>query len=187
MPSGVERTVVDRRASCSTAGNAMLRAPTDLAARPDVAYTAVMATSQPVCDQINLIVDDMDATVAFYRRLGLTIADAPAWLPGSNARHVEVEMPSGLRLEFDNREMAAIWHGSSSGDGRGRAVLGFSLPSRDAVDERYAQLTAAGYTGRRAPCDAFWGARFAIVQDPDGNDVGLMSPADPARRFVPGT
>jgi uncharacterized glyoxalase superfamily protein PhnB len=64
-------------------------------------------------------------------------------------------------------------------------VLGFSVASRDAVDERYAALTGAGYPGRQPPYDAFWGARYAVVQDPDGRDVGLMSPIDPDRKFVP--
>jgi len=30
-------------------------------------------------------------------------------------------------------------------------VIGFSLPARDAVDERYARLTAAGYAGGQPP------------------------------------
>ena len=64
-------------------------------------------------------------------------------------------------------------------------VLGFRLPSNDAVDERYAELTAAAYTGRQPPFDAFWGARYAIVADPDGNDVGLMGPIEESRRFMP--
>lgn len=33
--------------------------------------------------------------------------------------------------------------------------------------------------------DAFWGARFAVVADPDGNEVGLMSPIDEERRRWP--
>ena len=95
-------------------------------------------------------------------------------------------MPNGVRLEFDNYEMVAIWYpGWTARDGSPRAVLGFSLASREAVDELYAELTLAGYVGRQAPHDAFWGARYAIVQDPDGNDVGLMSPKDPERRFTP--
>jgi uncharacterized glyoxalase superfamily protein PhnB len=64
-------------------------------------------------------------------------------------------------------------------------VIGFALPSREAVDERYAALVAAGHHGRQAPFDAFWGARYAIVADPDGNDVGLMSPIDESRRTWP--
>jgi hypothetical protein len=33
--------------------------------------------------------------------------------------------------------------------------------------------------------DAFWGARYAIVADPDGSDVGLMSPIDEQRQTWP--
>ena len=64
-------------------------------------------------------------------------------------------------------------------------VIGFALPTREAVDERYAELTSAGYAGRQPPFDAFWGARYAIVADPDGHDVGLMSPMDSSRRTWP--
>ena len=58
----------------------------------------------PLLDQLNLVVRDMEATLTFYRRLGLEIAD-------------EV-----------------------------------------------------------------WGARYAIIEDPDGNHVGIMSPSDSSRR-----
>ena len=61
-------------------------------------------------------------------------------------------------------------------------VLGFAFPSREAVDATYADLVAAGYKAQQAPFDAFWGARYAVVEDPDGNAVGLMSPVDPNRR-----
>ena len=56
------------------------------------------------------------------------------------------------------------------------------LPDRQAVDDRYAELISAGYRGRQPPFDAFWGSRYAIVADPDGNDVGLMSPVEVCRR-----
>jgi len=64
-------------------------------------------------------------------------------------------------------------------------VLGFSVATRDDVDRIYAEVTGAGYTGQQAPYDAFWGARYAIVADPDGNAVGIMSPSDPDRRSAP--
>jgi catechol 2,3-dioxygenase-like lactoylglutathione lyase family enzyme len=145
-----------------------------------------MANSQPRFDQVNLVVRDMDAALAFYRRLGVAIHDGGEWPPGSGARHVEADSPGGARFELDNRPMAAIWHaGWRSGSEGSRTVFGFSLPSRQAVDELFGDLTAAGHPGRQPPHDAFWGARYAIVQDPDGNDVGLMSPIEPKRRFVP--
>ena len=141
-----------------------------------------MADSYSTFDQVNLVVRDMDATLRFYRRLGFTIPDPAMWPPGTAARHAEVAMPGGVHVEFDNHEMAAIWHPAGAGN---RVALGFSLPSREAVDERYADLTSAGYVGRLPPHDAFWGARYGIVQDPDGNDVGLMGPKDPKKRYTP--
>jgi uncharacterized glyoxalase superfamily protein PhnB len=94
--------------------------------------------------------------------------------------------PGGFSLELDTAESVQLWHAGWRADPAStRMVIGFALPSRAAVDDRYADLTAAGYTGRQPPFDAFWGARYAIVADPDGNDVGLMSPMDQARGTWP--
>ncbi|MGH9211315.1 MAG: VOC family protein [Acidimicrobiales bacterium] len=135
----------------------------------------------PVLDQVNLIVRDMDAMVAFYRRLGLKIDDAPApW-----DRHHRTAGPGeGLDLDLDSGQFAAMWNRGWPEGGAG-AVIGFRLPDREAVDRVYKDLAGAGYTGQQPPYDAFWGARYAIVEDPDGNSVGLMSPADPERRTRP--
>ncbi len=141
----------------------------------------------PQFDQVNLVVRDMGATLAFYRKLGFDVPDdGSEWPPGSGAKHVDVRFSGGVRLEFDNLPMAKLWHAGWRESGHGsKAVLGISLPTREAVDERYAELTAAGYTGCQPPYDAFFGARYAIVEDPDGNDVGLMSPIEASRKFVP--
>jgi uncharacterized glyoxalase superfamily protein PhnB len=145
-----------------------------------------MRDSQASFDQVNLVVGDMDAALDFYRRLGVTIHGAPEWPPGSGARHAEADSVGEARFELDNHTMAAIWHvGWRQAAGGSRVVLGFSFASREAVDERYADLVGAGYVGRQPPYDAFWGARYAIVQDPAGNDVGLISPVDPTKRSVP--
>ena len=42
-----------------------------------------------------------------------------------------------------------------------------------------------GYHGHLAPIDAYWGARYAEVDDPNGNIVGLQSPIDPGRAGPP--
>ncbi len=44
------------------------------------------------------------------------------------------------------------------------------------MDELYAELTGAGHMGHLEPWDAFWGQRYAILRDPDGNDVALFAP-----------
>ena len=46
----------------------------------------------------------------------------------------------------------------------------------DAVDAAYERLVALGYDGHKAPWDAPWGQRYALVRDPDGNSVDLFAP-----------
>ena len=133
----------------------------------------------PVLDQINLVVADMEATVAFYRRLGLDIPDTD---PAFQAHHRSARFPGGIDFDIDSVEFARHW---DEGWRSGAGVIGFKLASREQVDAVYADLTSAGYVGQQEPYDAFWGARYAIVEDPDGNPVGIMSPLDPARRRSP--
>ena len=64
-------------------------------------------------------------------------------------------------------------------------VIGFKVDRREEVDELVAALAADGVPVQQEPYDAFWGARYAIVSDPDGNGVGVMSPVDPARSSQP--
>jgi catechol 2,3-dioxygenase-like lactoylglutathione lyase family enzyme len=152
---------------------------------------------QPTLSQLNMVVRDMDATLAFYRRLGFVIEAE------SGASHVELPLPNGLVVEFDDAESVAMWHsgwpGITSGPGNtsrpgntgghlstgGGIVLGVALSAREAVDAIYAEVTAAGYAGRQPPYDAFWGSRYAVVEDPDGQQVGLMSPIDDSRKTWP--
>ena len=139
---------------------------------------------KPVLNQLNLVARDVDASLAFYRRLGVDVPDAFASPDG--IRHAEVRFAGGFVLEFDSHELARVYNASwRRPEGGSRALLGFSLPTREAVDALYADLTASGYEGRQPPYDTFWGARYAVVADPDGNDVGLMSPLDDARRTWP--
>ena len=131
---------------------------------------------------LNVIVRDMAASLDFCRRLGIAV---PGPGDGSGAR-VQLKMPGGFSLELDTAESARLWHAGWRADPAGaRVVLGFMLASRQAVDDRYAELTAAGYRGRQPPFDAFWGARYAIVAGPDGNHAGLMSPVGESRRAWP--
>ena len=139
-----------------------------------------MSKQSPKLVQLNLLVEDMAASLDFYRRLGVDTPDE------AGGPHAELSLPGGFSLELDKMESARLWHAGVRADqASGRVVIGFSLPSRDAVDTAYAELTAAGYQGRQAPFDAFWGGRYAIVADPSGNDVGLMSPVDESMRSWP--
>src|SRR5262245_32809485 len=141
-----------------------------------------MSESTPDLHMLNVVVGDMAASLDFYRRLGIAVPGDP----DSAGAHLQLTMPGGFSLELDTAESARLWHAAwRAGPAGARVVLGFVLAGRQAVDDRYAELTAAGYRGRQPPFDAFWGARYAIVADPDGNDVGLMSPVEESRRTWP--
>ncbi|MBW3605883.1 MAG: VOC family protein [Actinobacteria bacterium] len=64
-------------------------------------------------------------------------------------------------------------------------MVGLLVDSRDEVDRLYRTVTAAGHPVGQEPYDAFWGSRYAIVMDPDGNQVGLKSPIDESRTYTP--
>jgi uncharacterized glyoxalase superfamily protein PhnB len=137
-----------------------------------------------VLNQVNLVVTDMAASIAFYRRFGLTVEDPG--LPEWARHHATVLMPGGIRLEMDSEAFARQWNPGWKGRAGGAGcVLFFGVSSRAEVDRVFESVTAAGYAVEKPPEDAFWGARYAIVEDPDGNPVGIMSPIDPARRRPP--
>jgi catechol 2,3-dioxygenase-like lactoylglutathione lyase family enzyme len=137
----------------------------------------------PVLTGVNLFCKDLAASVAFYRRLGLDIDDGHPW----SGHHIEVPMANGIQLELDSVELTKGYDTgyTAPAGGGSRNVIIFHLPTREAVDLTFTELTAAGHAGHLAPVDAFWGARYAVVDDPDGNAVGLMSPIDVEQRSEP--
>ncbi|MGW6862094.1 VOC family protein [Streptomyces xanthophaeus] len=130
----------------------------------------------PRLDVIGLVVSDMAASLAFYRRLGL---DVPAG--ADDQPHVEALLPGGLRVAWDTEETIRSFDPSfTPPTGDGRLGLAFLCDSPAEVDALYAELTGAGYPGHLKPWDAFWGQRYAVILDPDGCEVSLFAPADPA-------
>lgn len=146
-----------------------------------------MTDSNLQLSSLNLVVQDLDATADFYRLLGVEIADENIWRTSTGAHHLDLKLPGGFGLDFDSPALAKVYNAGFREQPRtgGGVVIGFRVESRETVDEKYSLLTNAGYQGAQAPYDTFWGARYAIVEDPDGNHIGIMSPSDPARRSAP--
>ena len=121
---------------------------------------------------IELVVSDMAATLAFYRRLGI---DIPSDADGQP--HVDADLGGGIRIAFDTEDTIRSFDpGWSRPAGPGHSVaLAFACDSPAGVDAAWADLTAAGYEGHLPPWDAFWGMRYAIVHDPDGTPVDLFA------------
>lgn len=119
---------------------------------------------------IGLAVTDMAASLRFYRLLGLDI-------PGGQEAeaHVEVDL-GGLRLAWDTVEvLRGVYDGWDDAPTGHRIELAFACEGRGAVDATYATLVVHGYRGHKAPWDAFWGQRYAVVEDPDGNLISLFA------------
>ena len=120
-------------------------------------------------ETVGLIVDDMAASLHFYRHLGLEI---PPEADGED--HVELSDYGGQLLAWDTVKIVQLgdpnWNGAA-----GRVGLAFGCASPEEVNETYAKLEALGY-GHNEPWDAPWGQRYARLRDPDGNRVELFAP-----------
>jgi catechol 2,3-dioxygenase-like lactoylglutathione lyase family enzyme len=121
---------------------------------------------------VELVVADMAATLAFYRRLGLEVP-----IEADHEDHVDVDLGGGLRLAFDTEETIRSFdpQWSRPGPGGHRVALAFECAGPQEVDAAWADLTAAGYDGHLPPWDAEWGMRYAVVRDPDGTPVDLFA------------
>jgi catechol 2,3-dioxygenase-like lactoylglutathione lyase family enzyme len=121
-------------------------------------------------DLIGIVVHDMAASLRFYRLLGLDIA-----MKMDNEPHVEVSLPGGFRLAWDSLEMITGIYSDWTEPVGQRMTLAFKCESPAMVDTLYELVTKSGYVGHKTPWDAFWGQRYAVVVDPDGNLVDLFA------------
>lgn len=121
---------------------------------------------------IDIVVSDIQASIAFYAKLGVDFQIDPAY-----PEHAGVDLPSGLHLMLNTENFTRTYQPDwtkPSGDSRTSLCFGFDSPA--GVDAKYAELAEAGHRGAVKPFDAFWGMRYATLLDPDGNSIHLYSP-----------
>lgn len=123
-------------------------------------------------EQVNLIVDDLALSAAFYRVLGWKLT------PMGDAA-ARAALPNGITVAFHTPGFVPLWDTAYRGDPPGRTVIDVDVPTRDGVDELFRALVDVGGRPRQEPMDAIWGARYAIIEDPDGNRIGLKSSPSP--------
>ncbi len=137
---------------------------------------------RPVIGQLNIVVHDMAAAVNFWRLLGVEVSDTVTeWMAHHRAIASTAE---GLDADLDSSAYAGRWSRGIA-EGWTGVVIGLRVNSRDGVDALYEKITSAGYIGQQPPYDAFWGARYAAIEGPDGIVVGVMSPVSDAVRTPP--
>ena len=121
-------------------------------------------------DTIGIVVQDMAKSLAFYRTAGLPIPDGQ-----DSERNVEFTDETGISLGFLTQETAQQADPRWQIPTGQRMNLQFNCGSPAEVDATHARLIAAGYTSYTEPWDAYWGQRFARVQDPDSNVVNFFA------------
>lgn len=125
---------------------------------------------QPRITVLTLGVDDLDASLRFYRD-GLGFATEG--IIGKEFEYgavVFIDLQSGLRL--------ALWPRTSIAHDTGlqlapasptELTLGHNVASKEEVDSVIALAEEAGATIVKAPHDTFWGGYSGYFQDPDGH------------------
>jgi uncharacterized glyoxalase superfamily protein PhnB len=126
-------------------------------------------------DMVGLVVLDMAEALRFYRLLGLDIPTG-----GESEPYVEVITPNGYRISWNSLQMTKDIDPDWVEPVGQRIALAFKCASPTEVDALYQKVVDAGYGGHKEPWDAFWGQRYAVVVDPDGNHVDLFAPLSAA-------
>ena len=120
---------------------------------------------------VGIVVRDMGASLRFYRLLELEIPEGVEGEP-----HVDVTAPNGYRIAWDTLTlMKEIYPDFVENAVGQRITLAFECDTPAEVDALHERIVAAGYSSHKAPWDAFWGQRYAVVVDPDGNSVDLFA------------
>ncbi len=119
---------------------------------------------------VGVIVEDMQKSVEFYRRLGIGIPEG-----SEGKQHVEVRM-SGLTFFLSTKQVNARWDPArTDASGGYRIILEFYLKTHEAVDAKYTEMIDYGYDSHVAPFETPFNTYFAMVDDPDGNTILLSA------------
>lgn len=113
---------------------------------------------------------NISKTIEFYTLLGFEFKDLK-----SDDEHVEPVTPDGsAHLMIDAVKIVKDIIGE---DPKAGNISAFAL-QYDSVQELNAvadKVSHAGFKVFKEPWDAFWGQRYAVVQDPDGFKVDLYA------------
>jgi uncharacterized glyoxalase superfamily protein PhnB len=123
----------------------------------------------PELNAIGIVASDMARSIRFYQVVGFDVPDTP------DEGHVDTSLPNGMRLMLDTEDTVLSFRPDWTRATGNQVGLALECGSPAEVDEIYARVTAAGFHGEKEPWDAFWGQRYAQLQDPDGVPVDLYA------------
>jgi catechol 2,3-dioxygenase-like lactoylglutathione lyase family enzyme len=124
----------------------------------------------PQLNAIGITVRDMSESIRFYRLLGLDVPETP------EEGHVDTFLPNGVRFMLDTEAVVKSFLPDWERATGNQVGLALECANPAEVDETYDRLVAAGFPGGKEPWDAFWGQRYAHLEDPNGVGVDLYAP-----------
>jgi lactoylglutathione lyase len=119
---------------------------------------------------VNLYTRDIEAGIRFYRDL-LGFTETFRTPAEDIPEHVELQL-GGFTVGLGTVEAARRVHGVDATPGSPAMAL---VVWADDTDEAYERLTAAGAPAVQAPHDTGNNNRNALLRDPDGNLVEIVS------------
>jgi catechol 2,3-dioxygenase-like lactoylglutathione lyase family enzyme len=123
----------------------------------------------PQLNAIGIVASDMGRSISFYRLLGVDVPETPG------EAHVDTFLPNGVRFMLDTEDVIRSFRPDWTRETGNQLGLAFECSSPSEVDEVYRRAVDAGFHGEKEPWDAFWGQRYAQLQDPDGVGVDLYA------------
>lgn len=117
---------------------------------------------------IDIVASDLAASLAFFRLLGLAVPD------DAEGPQVEIATPGGATIGLIDEAMMRQTQPDWPTPVGQRVTFACRCDTPAEVDAVHARMAAAGFGGRD-PWDAFWGQRYAMLRDPDGNRVDLFA------------
>jgi catechol 2,3-dioxygenase-like lactoylglutathione lyase family enzyme len=134
-----------------------------------VSTLSVSLAAVPQLNAIGVVAADMARSIRFYRLLGLDVPETP------DEGHVDTFLPNGVRFMLDTEEVIRSFRPDWSRAAGNQIALAFECANPAEVDATYKRAVDAGFHGEKEPWDAFWGQRYAQLQDPDGVGVDLYA------------
>ena len=121
-------------------------------------------------DAISVTSGNIARATQFYGLLGFSFAEF-----GADEKHVEAITADGeVRLMIDDRELMKSIIGAEPRPSN-HSAFAIKCASPHEVGAAAARIRDAGHAVVKAPWDAFWGQRYAVVADPDGYRVDLFA------------
>jgi catechol 2,3-dioxygenase-like lactoylglutathione lyase family enzyme len=121
----------------------------------------------PQLNAVGVVASDMARSIRFYRLVGVDVPETP------DEGHVDTFLPNGVRFMLDTEDTVRSFRPDWTRETGNQVGLAFECDRPAEVDETYTRLTEAGFQGEKEPWNAFWGQRYAQLQDPDGVPVDL--------------